>query len=144
MKLPRLTRFLARGGVIGRIDARKQRHRSRPQVEWLEPRILPALVLGNILNETYDDIASLQTFDNNGRIQGNSFDDIGRIATVDPVTGIVTYGFFSIDIKGLHIGDHMAVTVVLPAIAAAARVLTEASRAMTCPELIEAMAARRY
>jgi hypothetical protein len=32
----------------------------------------------------------------------------------------------------------------LSAIAAAARVLTETGRAMTCPELIEAMAANRY
>jgi len=32
----------------------------------------------------------------------------------------------------------------LSAIAAAARVLTETGRAMTCPELIEAMAAKRY
>ena len=32
----------------------------------------------------------------------------------------------------------------LSAIAAAARVLSETGRAMTCPELIEAMAAKRY
>jgi hypothetical protein len=32
----------------------------------------------------------------------------------------------------------------LSAIAAAARVLNETGRAMTCPELIEAMAAKRY
>ena len=32
----------------------------------------------------------------------------------------------------------------LSAIAAAARVLTETGRAMTCPELIEAMASKRY
>jgi hypothetical protein len=35
-------------------------------------------------------------------------------------------------------------TTKLSAIAAAARVLTETGRAMTCPELIEAMAAKRY
>ena len=32
----------------------------------------------------------------------------------------------------------------LSAIAAAARVLTETGRALTCPEMIEAMAAKRY
>jgi len=35
-------------------------------------------------------------------------------------------------------------TKKLSAIAAAARVLNETSREMTCPELIEAMAAKRY
>jgi HB1, ASXL, restriction endonuclease HTH domain len=35
-------------------------------------------------------------------------------------------------------------TKKLSAIAAAARVLTETGREMTCPELIEAMAAKRY
>jgi hypothetical protein len=88
--------------LMARVDtARRQRvgrrgKRARPQVETLEARRLPAAVIGNILKETFDDTGSLPAFVQVGNdpdlvVQGSSFDDIGRITTVDPVTGNVTY-----------------------------------------------------
>jgi hypothetical protein len=63
----------------------------RPQLEQLEARCVPAQVLlGNILKETFDDPASFTSFVN-GQLQGSSFDDIGRVTTIDAVTGAASY-----------------------------------------------------
>jgi hypothetical protein len=77
---------------------RRSRRFYRPRLEVLEARNLLAQVLGNILVETFDDPASLPAFSvpkSDGATalpQGvTSFDDIGRITTVDPVTGNTSY-----------------------------------------------------
>jgi hypothetical protein len=68
----------------------------RPHLEGLEARCTPAeVIFGNILKETFDDPSDLPAFVNGvlpnptgGLVQ---FDDYGRVATRDPVTGQTTY-----------------------------------------------------
>src|SRR5438105_12508902 len=69
---------------------RRPRGYCRLGLERLEDRCVPALVLGNVLKETFDDPASFTAFVS-GRLPGNSFDDIGRVTTIDPATGAVSY-----------------------------------------------------
>jgi hypothetical protein len=69
----------------------------RPILEVLEARCVPAAVFGAVLQETFDDrTSSLPAFsdlkdDGAFAVAGTSADDIGRITTLDPVTGQQTF-----------------------------------------------------